>query len=88
MRQATPRLRDPSIGEEPWLDFSSGYVQRAIPYLPKQGTKAPWKLHQNYALDILNLRYSKLNDETLEFSNPLLAKTPAAPAKRRETEAA
>jgi monooxygenase len=88
LRQATPRLRDPSIGEEPWLDFSSGYVQRAIAYLPKQGDKAPWKLHQNYALDILNLRYAKLNDETLEFSNPVRAKAPPAPATARETEPA
>jgi hypothetical protein len=69
-RQATPRLKDDSIEEVPWLDFSSGYVQRAIAKLPKQGSKAPWKLHQNYALDIMNLRYGSLIDEALEFSNP------------------
>ena len=89
LRQATPRLRDETIGEEPWLDFSSGYVQRAIAYLPKQGTKAPWKLDQNYALDILNLRYSKLTDETLEFSNPVRARaTKPTPAPAREIEPA
>ena len=37
----------------PWLDFTSGYVQRAMEKFPKQGTKAPWKVHQNYALDLL-----------------------------------
>jgi cation diffusion facilitator CzcD-associated flavoprotein CzcO len=68
--QATPRLKDASIEEVPWLDFSSGYVQRAIAKLPKQGSKAPWKLHQNYALDIMNLRYGSLVDEALVFSNP------------------
>jgi hypothetical protein len=69
-RQATPVLDDPSVEETPWLDFSSGYVQRAIAKLPKQGNKAPWKLHQNYALDILNLRYSSLADTAMRFSNP------------------
>ena len=64
---ATPR-RDASVEEAPWLDFSSGYVQRALEILPKQGTKKPWKLDQNYALDILTLRYSKIDDGTMEFA--------------------
>ena len=70
VRQATPRQRDPSIGTEPWLDFSSGYVTRSINKFPRQGDKAPWKVHQNYALDIVNLRYSAMDDGVLEFSNP------------------
>jgi len=69
-RQATPRNLDPNIGEEPWLDFSSGYVQRSIDKFPKQGSKAPWKLHQNYALDIVALKYGKVDDGFMEFSNP------------------
>jgi monooxygenase len=67
MRQCTPRNRDASLETEPFLDFSSGYVQRAIDQLPKQGTRTPWKLYQNYALDIVTLRYSKLNDGVMEF---------------------
>jgi cation diffusion facilitator CzcD-associated flavoprotein CzcO len=70
MRQATPRNTDPTIGEQPWLDFSSGYVQRAMASFPKQGTKAPWKLHQNYALDLMSLRYAAVDDGVLEFANP------------------
>ncbi len=77
-RQATPRLNDPTIGEEPWLDFSSGYVQRAMESFPKQGSKAPWKLHQNYALDLMNLKYARVDDGVLEFSNP----APAGALKR------
>ncbi|MDB5452475.1 MAG: dependent oxidoreductase, partial [Caulobacteraceae bacterium] len=88
MAQATPRLTDPDIEEVPWLDFSSGYVQRAIAKLPKQGSKAPWKLHQNYALDILNLRYSPLENEQLEFSNPKGDAKAAPPSAKRESEAA
>ena len=70
LRQVTPRRNDPTITEEPWLDFSSGYVQRSIAAFPKQGNKAPWKLHQNYARDIIALRLGKLDDGVLEFSNP------------------
>ena len=45
--------RDPSVEPEPFIDFTSGYVMRAIDKFPKQGSKAPWRLHQNYARDIL-----------------------------------
>ena len=71
--------RDPSIGEEPWVDFSSGYIQRAAGKLPKQGTKMPWKLHQNYARDLLALRFGSLNDNVLQFSAPGKASLPQAP---------
>jgi cation diffusion facilitator CzcD-associated flavoprotein CzcO len=65
--QCTPRRTDPSIKEEPVLTFSSGYVQRALPTLPRQGSKRPWRLRQNYALDLLGVRYSTLEDGTMEF---------------------
>ena len=65
--QATPRRLDPSVGEEPWLDLKSGYVQRAVAYLPKQGNKRPWKLYQNYALDLVSLRFGRIDDGTIEF---------------------
>ncbi|MGZ3375867.1 MAG: flavin-containing monooxygenase [Phenylobacterium sp.] len=83
LRQVTPRNDDPSIERQPWLDFSSGYVQRAMAKFPKQGSKAPWKLHQNYALDLMSLRYAKLEDGVLEFSNPA-----PAPVKTRAKVAA
>jgi hypothetical protein len=66
--QCTPRNRDPSIGEEPFIDLSSGYVKRAIEKFPKQGSRAPWRLHQNYARDIVSLRFGSLADEAMEFS--------------------
>jgi len=67
-RQCTPRRNDPSVVEEPLINFSSGYVQRSIDQFPKQGSKMPWKLHQNYARDLLNLRFGSLDDGTMEFS--------------------
>jgi monooxygenase len=63
----TPR-RDPAIAELPFNDFSSGYILRAIDKFPKQGAKAPWRLYQNYALDIVSLRFGAIEDGALEFS--------------------
>jgi cation diffusion facilitator CzcD-associated flavoprotein CzcO len=64
---ATPRRTDPSVTEEPALSFTSGYVQRALPSLPKQGSKRPWKLRQNYALDLLGVRLGSVRDGVIEF---------------------
>jgi cation diffusion facilitator CzcD-associated flavoprotein CzcO len=64
----TPRRRDPSITEEPLLTFTSGYIQRAMDSLPHQGSRRPWKLYQNYALDLLSLRFGRLEDGTMEFA--------------------
>jgi cation diffusion facilitator CzcD-associated flavoprotein CzcO len=73
-RYCTPQNRDPSVTEQPFLDFSSGYVLRSIDKFPKQGSKAPWRLYQNYALDILSLKFGSLEDGSLEFSTaPLRA---------------
>ena len=64
----TPRNRDPSVTAEPLIDFSSGYVLRTIDQFPRQGSKAPWRLYQNYARDLVLLRYGALEDDALEFS--------------------
>jgi len=63
----TPRLRDPSVKPEPLIDFSSGYIQRAVDQFPRQGSKKPWRLHQNYVRDLLSLRFGAVNDPALEF---------------------
>ncbi|NOT49353.1 MAG: NAD(P)/FAD-dependent oxidoreductase, partial [Acidobacteria bacterium] len=65
--QCTPRLNDPSIRPEPVLDFTSGYVKRALDTFPSQGSKQPWRLHQNYFKDIALIRRGKLEDGTMEF---------------------
>ena len=60
---------DPSVAEAPFLDLNSGYVKRALDHLPKQGTKAPWRLYQNYVLDLFNLRYRSVNDPAMTFGH-------------------
>ena len=67
--QCTPR-RDPTVDEEPLFTFTSGYIQRAAAEFPKQGSRAPWRLHQNYARDLLMLRFGKIADGTMVFSRP------------------
>jgi cation diffusion facilitator CzcD-associated flavoprotein CzcO len=64
----TPRLRDPSIKPEPIIDFNSGYVLRAIDRFPKQGSRVPWRMHQNYARDVLMVRFGSVDDEALELT--------------------
>jgi cation diffusion facilitator CzcD-associated flavoprotein CzcO len=68
-RQCTPRNRDPELPTQPFIDLTAGYVQRSIDQFPKQGLKAPWRLYQNYARDILMLRFGALADDAMEFSN-------------------
>lgn len=61
-------VASPGIKEEPLFDFSSGYVQRSIHAFPKQGSRSPWKLYQNYALDLVTLRHSPLDDGAMRFA--------------------
>jgi cation diffusion facilitator CzcD-associated flavoprotein CzcO len=63
-----PHNGDPSVTTEPLLDFTSGYVQRSIGELPRQGSRRPWKLWQNYALDRVTLKHTKIEDGVLKFS--------------------
>jgi cation diffusion facilitator CzcD-associated flavoprotein CzcO len=60
--------RDEEVAERPFLDFTSGYVQRALPQLPKQGETGPWRLKQSYTADLMNLRYGRVDDGVLHFS--------------------
>ncbi len=65
--QCMSHLSDPEVEEEPIVDFSSGYFLRAQHRMPKQGSKKPWKLNQNYALDIMSLRFGRVEDGVLTF---------------------
>jgi monooxygenase len=65
-----PQNDDPALKEEPWLNLSSGYIQRVSDKLPKQGSRTPWKLHQNYVRDVLSLKFSSVEDGVLRYLNP------------------
>jgi monooxygenase len=69
-RVCVPTVSDPSIVEQPLIDLNSGYILRSLDHLPKQGSKEPWKLRQNYPLDLRMLRHGPIDDGTLRFSGP------------------
>jgi len=59
--------RDDNAGETKLIDFTSGYIERARDILPRQGARKPWRLHQNYLLDVAAMRFGKIEDGTMEF---------------------
>jgi monooxygenase len=63
----TPRRGDTAIADDPTLPLTSGYIERAKHLLFRQGTKKPWRVNQNYALDVMALRFGAMEDGALEF---------------------
>jgi len=70
-RQCLPELRDAErdMEKRPWVTgFSSGYLQRVMGDLPKQGDHAPWTNPQDYRLERRWAKSSELEDGVLTFS--------------------
>ena len=73
-RQAVPELPVEGMAGRAWIEnFSSGYIQRKMHLLPKQGDHAPWTNTQNYALDSKIVRNGPIDDGILRFSAPARA---------------
>ncbi|MGJ3231792.1 MAG: flavin-containing monooxygenase [Oceanicaulis sp.] len=72
----------------PLLDFSSGYVQRALPDLPRMGATQPWRTYQNYIKDMMTIRYGKLDDGHMRFgrAGDRSRLGPAEPAEAQAAE--
>jgi cation diffusion facilitator CzcD-associated flavoprotein CzcO len=85
-RQCVPRANDPSVTIEPLIGLNSNYILRSLDRLPKQGSREPWKLRQNYAIDLRALRHGPVVDGIMEFSSP--TGHPAPPAEELAAEAA
>jgi cation diffusion facilitator CzcD-associated flavoprotein CzcO len=68
-RRCVPEL-DTSVREQPLLDFTSGYVLRSLDQFPKQGSKEPWRLRQNYVFDLRTIRRGPVDDGTMRFASP------------------
>jgi monooxygenase len=68
--KCTPRLRpsDVDMPERPWIDdFSSGYMQRMMPLLPRQGDREPWLNSQNYLLEKKQFPKAPIDDGVMRF---------------------
>jgi cyclohexanone monooxygenase len=59
--------REAGVEPEPFLNFNSGYVQRARHVLPQQGSRRPWQVYQNYFQDMLTIRFGRIADGVLHF---------------------
>lgn len=75
------RANNPSMQAESMLPLSSGYMERGRHRFPKDAALAPWKLHQNYALDLVTLRYASLEDDVMQFER--LAEHRASDSRRK-----
>jgi len=59
--------RKKDIDQEPIMNFNSGYVERALDILPKQGSERPWRVYQNYFMDMVTTRFGNTADGVLNF---------------------
>ncbi|MGE5694453.1 MAG: flavin-containing monooxygenase [Candidatus Sericytochromatia bacterium] len=62
-----PELPDPNMPTRPLLDFSAGYVQRAVDEWPRQGADGPWQVVMDYQRDVEILRNGPVTDANLRF---------------------
>jgi cation diffusion facilitator CzcD-associated flavoprotein CzcO len=71
--QCTPTLRDEErdMPLRPYImNFSSGYIQRVLADLPKQGDRPPWANPQDYLKDRRMFHKGPIDDGALVFSSP------------------
>jgi len=66
--EVRPTIDPDEVQDRPLLDLSSGYIARALSEMPKQGSKAPWYLRQNYLIDLVVTRFGRVADRSLVFS--------------------
>ncbi len=69
--QCTPTLRpsDQGMVERPFIDdFSSGYMQRMMPMLPRQSDREPWVNPQRYASDRRLIEKQPVDDGVMRFT--------------------
>jgi hypothetical protein len=72
-RTCRPACDPAAWNAKPLLDLTSGYVARAAAHLPKQAAEEPWRIRQNYILDMLTMKLSRMEDGILKFGAPLAA---------------
>ncbi|MBD2858776.1 NAD(P)/FAD-dependent oxidoreductase [Spongiibacter sp. KMU-158] len=75
---------DTSVEPEKMLDLDSGYINRAQHVMPKQGSKKPWRVHQNYFKDMFATRFARINDGVLSFEKGSDSSAPAFKAATAE----
>ena len=82
-----PQLPSSDMPTRPLLDFGAGYVQRALPMLPRQGLGAPWLMSMNYLEDAKVLRQGPVLDPNLKFAAAGTRITPVPDGTRQPATA-
>ena len=78
-------VRPAGLEERPVMPLRSGYVQRAMASLPSQGSTGPWRVPQNYVLDLLRMRRARVGED-MRFDvapEPRVSPDPADRAEQR-----
>jgi len=81
--QVVPDADGDAAEHQPLLDLSSGYVTRAAPLMPRQGSKAPWLQRQNYLLDLFSTQVARVDNPSLVFSRSREGDRSARPAPHK-----
>jgi monooxygenase len=55
------------LATRPLLDFSAGYVRRAVDQFPRQGETGPWQVEMDFRHDVEVLRDGPVSDDNLTF---------------------
>jgi len=76
-----PACDSASLAARPLLELTSGYVQRAAANLPKQAAEKPWRIRQNYILDMLTMKLGRVDDGFLKFDGAFPARPAEIPAR-------
>ena len=64
------RPQDQGMAMKPWIEadnFNSGYMNRGVGLMPRQGSHAPWLHSQDYAAEKLELPVADLADGSLVY---------------------
>jgi monooxygenase len=64
---ARPVVADPAMPSLEFTEFASGYMRRALGQLPRQGSRAPWRISPTYSADVKLLRRAPVDDRELRF---------------------
>ena len=79
-------LTVPGVKGRTFVPLTSGYIQRSLAQLPRQGSRAPWRVYQNYIRDVISLKWGTMNNDSLEFSNPPKAGSTPPPGEIGQTK--
>jgi len=66
--RCAPADEDAALTREPLINLASGYVLRSVRDFPGQGSKRPWRVHQNYPLDLIDFRLRAVDDGVMRFA--------------------